>query len=189
MPCSVSIPRTGAWRSACVRLRWQDHASFEVCCAVEGGSIPRTHLYRLETHRLKLCKKCGEKKPLESFSKDKQSKDGKQWCCKVCDITRRLEHRVANPDQLRATRLAGYSMTINDYSSLFVKQNGQCAICYMPSDSNFHVDHDHACCSGPKSCGVCVRGLLCTRCNLMLGIAKDSVSVLRAGARYLEAST
>lgn len=47
------------------------------------------------------------------------------------------------------------------------------------------VDHDHACCKGPYSCGKCVRGLLCGRCNGLLGRIADSTELLRNGIRYL----
>jgi 16S rRNA C967 or C1407 C5-methylase (RsmB/RsmF family) len=47
------------------------------------------------------------------------------------------------------------------------------------------IDHDHGCCSGTGSCGRCVRGLLCNRCNLMLGFANDQPEILRAALEYL----
>ena len=38
-----------------------------------------------------------------------------------------------------------------------------------PGCSSFHVDHDHSCCTGEKSCGKCVRGILCLKCNTQIG--------------------
>lgn len=50
----------------------------------------------------------------------------------------------------------------------------------------FAVDHDHACCPGQKSCGKCIRGLLCYTCNCILGLAKDSIEKLDFCKSYLE---
>jgi hypothetical protein len=49
------------------------------------------------------------------------------------------------------------------------------------------VDHDHACCAaGKRSCGSCVRGLICRGCNSAAGHVYDSPRVARALADYLE---
>ena len=58
-----------------------------------------------------------------------------------------------------------------------------CQIC--GETSNIHIDHDHSCCPGEQSCGKCVRGSLCSGCNLGLGAFRDSVEKLEQAVRYL----
>lgn len=75
-------------------------------------------------------------------------------------------------------------------------ERGTCELCQRPlylgkgkgGSQGFAVDHDHGCCSGDKSCGTCVRGLLCTACNVSLGHIEALTA--RVGAieigRYLQ---
>jgi hypothetical protein len=37
-----------------------------------------------------------------------------------------------------------------------------------------------------KSCGKCVRGLVCNRCNRVIGNAQDDVGLLKSAVAYLE---
>lgn len=42
--------------------------------------------------------------------------------------------------------------------------------CYICKSKEFlQVDHDHSCCSTSKSCGKCIRGIVCQSCNIHLG--------------------
>ena len=64
------------------------------------------------------------------------------------------------------------------------EQNGVCAICLCPPKRNgkkfrLVVDHDHKCClQAIKTCGKCVRGLLCHRCNTVLGFLEPDPHLL-----------
>jgi|SRR5690349_2746341 len=60
-----------------------------------------------------------------------------------------------------------YNRTVEWFDQTFKEQEGRCAICGR--EAALSVDHDHNCCPGEKSCGECVRGLLCTICNRDLG--------------------
>lgn len=93
-----------------------------------------------------------------------------------------------------------YHLTIEGWDELLARQGGGCAVCgakpaQEPHNRNptatrasLHVDHDHACCPGPYSCGRCVRGLLCSRCNRAVGLMADNPERLRAAADYVERS-
>lgn len=81
-------------------------------------------------------------------------------------------------------------ITQEEYDNLLAQQGGGCASCKTNDPGGmgrFHVDHDHNCC--PKnSCGKCIRGLLCTTCNLALGLLQDDPIRILALLEYIEKS-
>ena len=75
-----------------------------------------------------------------------------------------------------------YRITPTEYGAMLAAQGGVCAICRQPpAQRRLAVDHDH---KTDK-----IRGLLCMRCNPMLGYAKDSIATLLAGVEYLKRHT
>jgi hypothetical protein len=94
----------------------------------------------------------------------------------------------ANPEKAaESRRVCLYNLTNEKYQELLDKQNNSCKICLKPfTDTTPHIDHDHVCCPGKKSCGECVRGLLCNACNTGLGFFKDSAEILQSGKNYLD---
>lgn len=112
----------------------------------------------------------------------------------------RAKQRAQNPDYLprqRLTRTASrYGISPEKYQEMHEAQGGVCAICAMPetmvmggTPCALAVDHDRRCCPGKRSCGGCVRGLLCARCNMALGGVHESPDTLRAMAAYIERYT
>lgn len=74
-----------------------------------------------------------------------------------------------------------YGLTEETYERLVEHQAGRCAMCREPfGDKVPHIDHDHSCCAGKKSCGKCVRGLLCAACNMALGAIEARVHLAQA---------
>jgi len=81
-----------------------------------------------------------------------------------------------------------FNITREEYDRLLESQGGVCAICRKadPRGTRLCIDHDHACCpSEYKSCGKCIRGLLCVNCNRALGYLKDSVESAENMIGYL----
>jgi hypothetical protein len=69
-------------------------------------------------------------------------------------------------------------------------QGGLCAICTMPMipGKGTCIDHDHTCCPGKRSCGKCIRGLLCQKCNKGLGCFTDDIYKLQTAIEYVQSS-
>ncbi len=73
-----------------------------------------------------------------------------------------------------------YGVTPERMAEMLTEQDGRCAICRTDSPGgkgDWHVDHCHATNR--------VRGLLCHRCNLGLGMFRDSAEFLTAAIDYL----
>lgn len=124
------------------------------------------------------CIRCGLVLANEFFATTSTGRiGGVCWGCK----SQYQHHR-----RLRLT----YGIEPGDYDRMLAEQGGRCAICLRkPGKKRLAVDHDHKCCSGPTSCGECVRGLLCTRCNSgVLGHLHDNIEALERAITYLKAS-
>lgn len=78
------------------------------------------------------------------------------------------------------SKLSMYGLTPEDYYSLLDKQGGACAICrgQCKTGKKLAVDHDHE--TGK------VRGLLCTRCNVALGMFQDDMDRMAKAIAYLK---
>jgi hypothetical protein len=74
-------------------------------------------------------------------------------------------------------RLRKYGITLADYNNLWQAQHGLCAVGGEPL-MRVNVEHSHA--TGR------VRGLVCTKHNLLLGLIEQDVDVAKRAMAYLE---
>lgn len=93
----------------------------------------------------------------------------------------RRQHEGSNTEYARRYRyLRKFGITVGDYERMLSEQGGGCAICESREPGGrgtFHVDHCHE--------SNVVRGLLCTRCNVGLGMFKDDPERLESAMKYL----
>jgi hypothetical protein len=133
------------------------------------------------------CSRCKETKPRSEFP-------GVHGYCRPCHTTYNREqgqkHAARIADYTRRINLRRYGLTVERFNALVAEQDGKCAICQCDEPGGqgvWHVDHDHTCCNSRKtSCGKCIRGLLCSRCNIGLGNFKEDPVVVRMAVVYLE---
>lgn len=138
------------------------------------------------------CHDC-EKEWIRKYHQSPQGKKKrKEW---VGENKERIEEykRLYRDDAIKKERSKVYhrarllkesfNMTVDDYMVMYENQSGRCAICGSETANNgkrknFCVDHDHE--TGK------VRGLLCHNCNVSVGLMKESPSLLRKAADYLD---
>jgi len=81
-------------------------------------------------------------------------------------LAQKQNENIQPEDRRRRHLKRLYGLSPEQYDEMLAKQDGKCALCLRPQDKkHFSVDHDHRCCQGKKSCGKCVRGILCQPCN------------------------
>lgn len=149
---------------------------------------------------MKTCKLCLVEKPLDDYHVLNKSPDGRQPRCKscACEIARKWqkdnrdhcnkksrEWARKNADKHHATNLKrNYGITGEQYNQMLAEQYYACALCGKSETETrrkrLSVDHDHT--TGK------VRGLLCSPCNKGIGHFKDSPTLLRKAALYLDKS-
>jgi Recombination endonuclease VII len=131
------------------------------------------------------CGGCHQEKPLELFPADKKGLLGRRGRCKKCSSDDVNRYNKRNRDKVRKIGrkcgLKKYGVTVEEYDAIFASQGNLCAICKSDKSHGrsrtFPVDHCHN--------SSVVRGILCNRCNMMLGYCLDNPEVLRAAADYL----
>lgn len=135
-------------------------------------------------------RRCIECKKLRSLSNFELRSDTKTYRgnCKNCDKQRKSKWYQENKVSLRTQYIAKkYKLSQADYGELLSEHRNLCAICGKEETSvdgtsgmvkALAIDHCHE--TGK------VRGLLCWRCNAMIGCAKESTETLRAAIRYLD---
>lgn len=111
------------------------------------------------------CCRCRTWAPLSEFAQDASRGAGTSSKCRPC----------ASLD----SKACKYGTTYTRLRDMAKAQDCRCLICGR--QRKLVVDHDHI--TGA------VRGLLCSACNVGMGLLGDEPAVIRAAARYLEAAS
>lgn len=173
--CEVTKPVSGFWKDSKGRLGRRSQCS-ECSSRVrnaqrKGISVSRNSVLKssviIDGIVIKrFCSACKEQKDISDFY------NSRKYECKKCESI--------------SSRFNRYNMSIDDYNRMRKDQDYRCATCENVEENprSLVVDHDHSCCSD-NSCGACVRGLLCLRCNLAIGLLKDNPKVAAKVVDYL----
>ena len=132
------------------------------------------------------CKECTKlygreyRKDKNNKKKIKQHRMNKKEKNSRIEKEYREEHKDNYLKYYENAKLKRHGITIEQYNEIYAKQKGKCAICGKHQNDSAHIlaiDHNHI--TGK------IRGLLCVKCNLILGHANDNVQILAEAINYL----
>lgn len=117
-------------------------------------------------------------------NKETSKENSKSWHKRNLERSRKYKADWARKNREKKGRAwelkSDFGITLDDYNKLFIKQNGNCAICGINQSqlkSKLAVDHCHK--TGR------IRGLLCFNCNTNLGKWNDDIVILKRALNYL----
>lgn len=93
-------------------------------------------------------------------------------------------YRIAGRQQMKRWRATNprvsphHGLSPAQIAERLRRQEGKCALCATDKTKQWHGDHDHA-------TGL-FRAVLCSKCNMGLGLFNDSPARVRAAADYLD---
>lgn len=150
--------------------------------------------------KTKVCPACKENKPVSEFNKKTKQRNGLCPYCRDCIKMkyhekiridpdyfnrRQNERRKEDPDYrisaYQRNKERKYGISQEKFDKILKSQKGKCAICGIHQRDlkrKLAIDHNH-------DTGV-VRGLLCHKCNFLLGYANEDLDVLQNSINYLK---
>jgi len=93
------------------------------------------------------------------------------------------EYRHTHKEKIKNYNLkSNHGLSITEFDNLLLAQDNKCLICGQPLDllnpKLIHIDHNHL--TGK------VRGILCNKCNMAIGLLRDNPEYIRNALEYLE---
>jgi len=121
------------------------------------------------------CRRCDQYLSEENFTAQSVGKYKAKPYCNSC------KKHIGHTHNMKKL-----GISVEKYIQLEKEQDYKCKICGEKDNKRLSVDHDHSCCNSFPACGVCIRGLLCSRCNRTLGMVNDDKDLLQKMLEYLD---
>lgn len=136
------------------------------------------HLDRRNT-KTSVCYQCQRDRGKEYYKNPDNKKRLLEYNLLNKDKTRSKEYKLATKNRDLKRR---YGISLDEYNQKINNQQNKCAICQqefnqLKKHETAFVDHDHQ--------SNQVRGLLCYKCNNLIGLANEKIEILEKSIGYL----